>query len=351
VLTDAQKWLCLAGLLVCGWLLYLLAPVLNPFLVAAALAYLGDPVVDRLEGFKLSRTLSVVIVFLIMIAAALGLVLILFPLLQDQIFALLRRVPALIDWLQSHLLPLLSAKLGIDPAALDLDTIRRTLAENWRDVGNVLGTILGRLGVSGQWILGWLAYLLLVPVVTFYLLRDWDELVARLRALIPPRYEATVTRLARDCDAVLAEFLRGQLMVMLALALIYTVGLWLAGLESALLIGLGAGLVSFIPYLGSITGIVVAGIAAFLQFHDVLHLVYVGLVFGIGQSIEGMVLSPLLVGERIGLHPVAVIFAIMAGGQLFGFFGVLLALPAAAVITVLLRFAHARYTSSGFYTP
>ncbi|MEJ2760292.1 MAG: AI-2E family transporter [Gammaproteobacteria bacterium] len=275
-MTDAQKWLCLAGLLVCGWLLYLLAPVLNPFLVAAALAYLGDPVVDRLEGFKLSRTLSVVIVFLIMIAAALGLVLILFPLLQDQIFALLRRVPTLIDWLQSHLLPLLSAKLGID---------------------------------------------------------------------------ATVTRLARDCDAVLAEFLRGQLMVMLALALIYTVGLWLAGLESALLIGLGAGLVSFIPYLGSITGIVVAGIAAFLQFHDVLHLVYVGLVFGIGQSIEGMVLSPLLVGERIGLHPVAVIFAIMAGGQLFGFFGVLLALPAAAVITVLLRFAHARYTSSGFYTP
>ena len=351
MLTDAQKWLCLAGLVLVGWLLYLLAPVLTPFLFAATLAYLGDPVVDRLEGLKLSRTLSVVIVFLIMLTAGLVLLLILIPLLQDQVFALLRRVPDIINWLQTDLLPVLSAQLGIDPASLDLDAVRRTLAENWRDVGNILGILLGKLGHSGQWILGWLTYLLLVPVVTFYLLRDWDRLVAKLRVLIPRRYEPAVTRLARECDAVLAEFLRGQLTVMLALALIYSIGLWLAGLESALLIGMGAGLVSFVPYLGPIVGIVVAGSVAFLQFHDALHLVYVGLVFGIGQTVEGMVLSPLLVGERIGLHPVAVIFAVLAGGQLFGFLGVLLALPAAAVITVLLRFAHARYTDSGFYTP
>jgi predicted PurR-regulated permease PerM len=351
MLTDAQKWLVLAGLVLTGWLLYLLAPVLTPFLFAAALAYLGDPVVDRLEYLKLSRTLAVVIVFLLMLTAGLMLLLILIPLLQDQIFALLRRVPDLINRLQTDLLPVLSRQLGIDPASLDLDTVRRTLAHNWRDIGNILGFLLSKLGVSGQWILGWLTYLLLVPVVTFYLLRDWDRLVEKLRVLIPRRYEPTVTRLTRECDAVLAEFLRGQLTVMLALALIYSIGLWLAGLESALLIGMGAGLVSFVPYLGSIVGIVVAGGVAFLQFHDTLHLVYVGVVFGIGQTIEGMVLSPLLVGERIGLHPVAVIFAVLAGGQLFGFMGVLLALPTAAVITVLLRFAHARYTDSGFYTP
>jgi len=351
MLTDAQKWLCLAGLLLGGWLLYLLAPVLTPFLVAAALAYLGDPVVDRLEAMKVSRTLAVLIVFVIMVAAALALLLILIPLLQDQVFALLRRVPEFIDWLQSQLLPWLTLRLGVDPASVNLDAVRQALTAHWRDVGDILGVVLGQIGYSGQWILGWLTYLLLVPVVTFYLLRDWDVLMDRLRILIPRRYEPAVTRLARDCNAVLAEFLRGQLTVMLALALIYAVGLWLAGLEFALLIGIGAGLVSFVPYLGAIVGIAVAGVVAFLQFHDVLHLVYVGLVFGIGQSIEGMVLSPLLVGERIGLHPVAVIFAVLAGGQLFGFFGVLLALPAAAVITVLLQFAHQRYTSSGFYTP
>ena len=351
MLTDAQKWLCLAGLVLGGWLLYLLAPVLAPFLFAATLAYLGDPVVDRLEKYRLSRTLAVLVVFVIMLGAALVLLLILVPLLQDQVFALLRRIPDLLNWLQKDLLPVLSAQLGIDPASLDLDTLRRTLAQNWRDVGNILGIVLGKLGLSGQWLLGWLTYLLLVPVVTFYLLRDWDRLVAKLRVLIPRRYEPTVTRLVRECDAVLAEFLRGQLTVMLALAVIYSIGLWLAGLESALLIGLGAGLVSFVPYLGSIVGIATAGIVAFLQYHDTLHLVYVALVFGTGQAIEGMVLSPLLVGERIGLHPVAVIFAVLAGGQLFGFLGVLLALPAAAVITVLLRYVHARYTDSGFYTP
>ena len=351
MLTDAQKWLVLAGLVLVGWLLYLLAPVLTPFLFAAALAYLGDPVVDRLEELKLSRTLAVVIVFLLMLTAGLMLLLILIPLLQDQVFALLRRVPDLINRLQTDLIPVLSRQLGIDPASLDLDAVRRTLAQNWRDIGNILGFLLGKLGVSGQWLLGWLTYLLLVPVVTFYLLRDWDRLVEKLRVLIPRRYEPTVTRLTRECDAVLAEFLRGQLTVMLALALIYSIGLWLAGLESALLIGMGAGLVSFVPYLGPIVGIVVAGGVAFLQYHDILHPVYVAVVFGIGQTIEGMVLSPLLVGERIGLHPVAVIFAVLAGGQLFGFMGVLLALPAAAVITVLLRFAHTRYTDSGFYTP
>ncbi len=350
MLSDAQKWLLLAGLVLTGWLLYLLAPVLTPFLLAATLAYLGDPVVDRLEKLKLSRTLAVAVVFIIMLAFALVLMLILIPLLQDQLVTLLRRIPVIVDWIQSDLVPLL-ASLGIDPASIDLATVRQTLQENWRDVGDILGFILGRLGDSGQVILAFLSYLVLVPVVTFYLLRDWDRLVDNVRYLIPGHYRKPVTHLVSECDTVLAEFLRGQLTVMLALAVIYAVGLWLAGLEFAFLIGLGAGLISFIPYLGGIVGIAVAGMVALVQYQDVLHLLYVALVFAVGQGIEGMLLSPWLVGDRIGLHPVAVIFAVMAGGQLFGFLGVLLALPVAAVVTVLLRHLHARYTDSDFYTP
>jgi predicted PurR-regulated permease PerM len=182
-------------------------------------------------------------------------------------------------------------------------------------------------------------------------MRDWDLLIRRLHDLLPRRYEATTARLARECDAVLAQFMRGQLLVMLALAAISTTGLLIVGLNLAFLIGRLAGLVSFVPYLGFIVGILAAGIAAAVQFHDAAHLIYVAIVFGVGQALEGMVLSPWLVGDRIGLHPVAVIFAVMAGGQLFGFLGVLLALPAAAVMVVLLRHAHGRYLESTVYSP
>lgn len=341
----------LAGLVLTGWLLYLLAPVLTPFLVAAALAYLGDPIVDRLEAIKITRSLAVVIVFAIMLALGLVLLLVLIPLLQDELLSLLKRIPEIIAWMQSDLLPWLSSRLGIEPSSVNPETVRAALQENWRDVGDIAGYVLGGLTDSGQWLLLWLSYLLLVPVVTFYLLRDWDRLLDKLRRLIPERYRASVTQLASECDSVLAQFLRGQLTVMLALAMIYAVGLWLVGLDYALLIGIGAGLISFIPYLGGIVGIAAAAVAALIQFQDLLPLLYVALVFGIGQAIEGMVLSPWLVGDRIGLHPVAVIFAVMAGGQLFGFLGVLLALPVAAVVTVLLRHLHARYTDSDFYTP
>ena len=211
------------------------------------------------------------------------------------------------------------------------------------------GLLVTHVGRSGQLLVGWLTYLLLIPVVTFYLLRDWDHLVAAVRDLLPKRLEPTVVKLAREIDAVLAEFLRGQLTVMLALAVIYTTGLWLVGLELAFFIGMLAGFVSFVPYLGVIVGLVVASFAAFLQFQDVVHIAGVAAVFGVGQLLEGMVLSPLLVGDRIGLHPVAVIFAVMAGGQLFGFFGVLLALPVAAIIVVLLRHSRDEYLQSALY--
>jgi predicted PurR-regulated permease PerM len=351
VISDAQKWLVLISIVLCAWILYLLAPVLTPFLIAAFLAYLGDPAVDRLETIRFSRTLSVIFVFLLMSIIGLSLLLILIPLFEDQLARLITRIPQMITWIQSELLPRISSVSGIELSNIDLDSVKNTIASNWKDIGNVIGMVMGRVTQSGQLFLVWFSYFVLVPVVTFYLLRDWDILVARLHELIPRHYEAVVVKLARECDAVLAEFFRGQLLLMLAQGILYSIGLWIAGLEFALLIGMLAGLVSFVPYLGFIVGVFVASIAAFMQFHDFIHLVYVLIVFGVGQAIEGMVLSPWLVGERIGLHPVVVIFAVMAGGQLFGFFGILLALPVAAVITVLLRYFHNQYLESGFYMP
>ena len=222
---------------------------------------------------------------------------------------------------------------------------------NWQDIGNLLGLLLGKVTHSGQLIFAWLAYLVLVPVVTFYLLRDWDIMVENVQELIPRNYEPIISKLTKECDSVLAEFLRGQLLLMIALGVMYSIGLWITGLEFALLVGMMAGLVSFVPYLGAIVGIGVAGVLAFMQFYDLIHLVYVAIVFGVGQAVEGMLLSPILVGDRIGLHPVAVIFAVLAGGQLFGFFGILLALPVAAIIVVLLRHARQQYIESSFYTP
>ena len=328
----------------------MLAPVLTPFLLAALLAYLGDPLTDKLEERKVPRTIAVIIVFLSMLLLGLLSLIIFIPLLQGQLNSLSARLPQIMNWLQFSFIPMITTTVGVDPAALNLEILKAAVLDNWRDVGNVVGLVLGKVTHSGQVILIWLTYLLLVPVVTFYLLRDWDRIMARAGGLIPRSQAAAVMQVLSECDGVLAGFLRGQLLVMLALGLIYSTGLWIMGLEFSLLIGLFAGLVSFVPYLGALVGISIAGVIAFMQYQDLIHLLYVAMVFGLGQAIEGMVLSPLLVGEKIGLHPVAVIFAVMAGGQLFGFLGILLALPAAAVITVLLRYCHARYLNSDFYT-
>lgn len=346
---DSGKWFVLAGTLTLGFLLYLLAPVLTPFLIAAALAYIGDPLVDRLEAWGLSRTLSVVSVFFLLTLAGLTVLLVLVPMVQRQVVILTANLPAYIDWVQHQALPWLAAKLGFETDVFDLEVLRAHFQESWRNAGGSMAQAVAALSKSGLTVLAWLANLVLIPVVTFYLLRDWDVMVARIRELVPRRIEPEVVRLARASDEVLGAFMRGQLMVMLALGTVYSAGLWMVGLDLALLIGMLAGVVSFVPYLGFIVGIVVAGVAALMQFQDGIHLIYVAAVFGVGQLLEGMVLTPLLLGERIGLHPVAVIFAVLAGGQLFGFFGVLLALPVAAVVMVLLRYAHERYVDSRIY--
>ncbi|MBI4692625.1 MAG: AI-2E family transporter [Gammaproteobacteria bacterium] len=348
-LTDSQKWLVLATFGATGFLLYVLAPILTPFLVSALLAYLGDPIVDRLQRLGLPRAGGVVIVFAVMLIAAIVGLLFLLPALQKQIVALIGRLPDFIDWVEQSALPWVTTRFGLDPQMIDIAALKEAATAHWREIGNVAKNLLLNLGRSGQLIFAWVAYVLLVPVVTFYLMRDWDELVAAVNELLPRRIAPKVAQIAREIDAVLAEFLRGQLTVMLALAVIYASGLWLVGLDLAFVVGAIAGLVSFVPYLGVIVGVILAGVAAVLQFHDLPHLLGVAAVFAVGQTAEGMVLSPLLVGDRIGLHPVAVMFAVMAGGQLFGFFGILLALPVAAVIVVLLRHSRDQYKSSMLY--
>ena len=197
--------------------------------------------------------------------------------------------------------------------------------------------------------LGWMMNLVLIPVVTFYLLRDWDLLVKGIGELLPRNIESTVKQLAKEINEVLGAFIRGQMMVMFALGVIYTAGLWLLGLDLAFIIGMAAGLLSIVPYLGTMAGLVAAALAAVFQFQDLFHVVMVLLVFTFGQTLEGMVLTPRLVGDRIGLHPVAVIFAILAGGQLFGFLGILLALPVTAALNVLVRHLRDEYTKSTLY--
>ncbi len=339
----------LAGVVGTYWILQLLAPILMPFVLGAALAYLGDPIVDRLEERRLSRTAGVCIVFGLFGALGLIALLIFVPMLYEQLGNLLRRIPSFLDWLQRELLPRLGVELD-EASRLDVESLRTLLKQHWQQAGGVVTEWIGPVTRSGGAMLAFVVNLFMVPVVTFYLLRDWDLLVAEIRRMIPRRAEPKVTQLALEVDDVLGAFITGQMLVMLSLGCFYALGLWIAGLDLALLIGFGAGIVSFIPYLGPIVGILAAGIAMLIQTQELLPLLGVAAVFGIGQVMESIWLTPWLVGDKVGLHPVAVIFAVMAGGQLFGFVGVMLALPVAAALAVLLRHLHERWLRSNWYS-
>lgn len=346
---QTRHWLLIVFIVAVGIAVHLLKPILMPFLVGALLAYLGDPLVDRLERAGMGRTAAVSTVFLALIVLAVLSLLIALPLLVDQMQVLGARIQAGFVWLQQTGIPLLRQKLDLPPGAMQLDSAREVLREHWGSAGSLLAGAWGRITGSGMTLIAWLANVLLIPVVTFYLLRDWDIMVARIRDLLPRRIEPRASLIAGECDEILGAFIRGQLIVMFVLGAIYAVGLWIVGLELALVLGLLAGLASIVPYLGFIVGITAAGIAGWFQFQDWWVMLQIGVVFGIGQMLESMILTPLLVGEKIGLHPVAVIFALLAGGQLFGFVGVLLALPTAAVVMVMLRHLHDSYKSSELY--
>ncbi len=346
--TDTRSGLIFAVVVTFGVLLYLLAPVLTPFLIAALLAYIGDPLVDKLERHRLSRTWAVLVVFLGLSLVSLVLLAIIIPLLGKQVQIFISNVPAYIDWLQNTLMPWVQQRFNLSETP-DIGELKQVAQQNWKQVGGVVANILKSVTGSGAALLAFTANLVLIPVVTFYFLRDWDILVKRVHDLLPAKIEPLVSKLANDADEVLGAFMRGQLLVMLSLSLFYSLGLWIAGLHYALLIGLIAGILSFVPYLGVIIGVGLAVVAGLFQFDSVSALWPIGVVFGIGQLLESFLLTPFLVGDRIGLHPVTVIFAIAAFGQLFGFFGILLALPAAAVVMVVVRHAHNEYRNSDLY--
>ena len=346
---TSQRLFLLSIVMISGFFLYLLGPILSPFLVGALLAYLTDPVADRLEDVGVSRTAAVVIVFVFLTTFVTFSVLLFIPKLSHQIQVMIHQIPAVITLFEEEGIPAIQAFLGDDVSFGDMESFKALVASDWGKTGDIMAQIASGITRSGLAVVGWVANLLLIPVVTFYLLRDWDVMMDKISHLLPRNIEPVVSRWAKESDEVLGAFIKGQLLVMLMLGCVYAVGLWLVGLDLALLLGVLAGLASIVPYMGFIVGISAAGIAAYLQFHDPIILVWVAAIFGVGQALEGMVLTPLFVGDKIGLHPVAVIFAIMAGGQLFGFVGVLIALPVAAVIMVFLRHVHDGYKNSHLY--
>jgi predicted PurR-regulated permease PerM len=347
---TSRRWQMFAIVAVLIYLIWLLAPVLMPFAVAGMLAYLGDPLADRLERMGLSRALAATLVFLVLVILFAAVLVLLIPLISRQIENLIANLPAYASWAQNTAWPWVQAKLHLDPKMFNSGELMADVKAHIGSIGSMVTAVLGTVSRSGLGVVLWLTNLVLIPVVAFYLLRDWDKMVATIDRMLPRSIEPTIAYLARESDKVLGAFVRGQLLVMLALGIFYAGALSLVGLSVGLLIGIVAGVLSFVPYLGFIVGFGGAVIAVLVQYGDVTHLLIVCGVFVVGQLLEGYVLVPKLVGGKIGLHPVAVIFAVLAGGELFGFLGVLLALPAASVIMVLLRYLIERYQQSELYT-
>ncbi len=347
----AAAWLLIAFLAVLA--LRSLGPVLSPFAVAAVLAYALTPLVDRVVGASrgyMPRVIAVVFVELLLILAFAGLILLIVPVIAKEIPLMREQLPQLFDKLNTTLSPWLR-QMGIR-VALDLESLKALLLgylnANYADA---LGSLLPSLRLGGSVALTVVGYSVLIPVALFYLLLDWKGIVVRVLELVPPWARPGVDSFTSEADQVLGQYLRGQLLVMLIMAIFYSTGLALFGLDLALPIGFFTGLAMFVPYVGFGIGLILALLAGLLQFASIKALVMVAAVYGTGQVIEGFYLTPRLVGERIGLHPLAVIFALLAFGQLFGFVGVLVALPASAVLLVAIRRLRAGYMGSKLYQP
>jgi len=329
-------------------LMFLLSSVLTPFALGAVLAYLLAPGADWLQRHRMPRWLACLLMIVLTTLVLLGLVLILVPVLQRETSLLREQWPALITRLNANVAPRLREWFGWT-ITFDSHALTEVLASHVGDQ-DALAAVLAKLRSGGAALLGTLGVLVLVPVVLFYLLLDWHEFMRRFQSVIPRRWNAQVVGMVAEIDSLLSQFLRGQLGVMTALALYYSSALALAGFDSALPIGILTGTLAFVPYVGYSIGLVLALGAGLLQFDGWYGPAMVALVYVLGQVLEGFVLTPRLVGERIGLHPLAVIFALLAFGQLFGFFGVLVALPSSAVLLVALRRLKRAYFESAFYT-
>jgi predicted PurR-regulated permease PerM len=339
-------WLAIGGC--AALLLWLLAPVLTPFVIGAVLAYALHPAVERLAGLRVPRLLAVLLVEVVFIVAVLAVALLIVPVIVKEVPLLKAQLPVMLDRVNQGLSPWL-AQLGIH-INFDLASLKAWLAGLMdANLDDWLAKALASARIGGSLLLSVVGNAVLIPAVLFFLLWDWTALVGRIQSLIPPRLTRRVGGFLDECDAVLGQYLRGQSLVMLALAAYYAIALALVGLELALPVGVFTGLAVAIPYLGFGFGLVLALLAAALQFGTAVGIAKVLGVYVAGQLLEGLVLTPRLVGERIGLSPLAVIFALLAFGQLFGFIGVLIALPASAVMLVALRRARGSYIASALY--
>jgi predicted PurR-regulated permease PerM len=349
-LTPAQlralSWL---GMAVVGcWLLWLLAPVLTPFLVGATLAYALHPLVEKLVHKGLPRVLSVLAVEVATLVALLALLLLIIPVLSKELPLLKAQIPALAERVNQTLAPWL-AQHGFT-VSLDVPSIKAFVVKYLgANLEEGLATLLSSARIGGSFVLALVGNAVLIPVVLFYLLMDWPQLVQRVQALIPPRWRGPTLSFLADGDVVLGQYLRGQLLVMLVLAVYYGLTLALAGFDLALPVGVFTGLAVFIPYLGFGLGLALALLAGVLQFASLYGVLVVAVIYGVGQLVESLWLTPRLVGERVGLSPLAVIFALLAFGHLLGFVGVLVALPLSAVAVVALRRLKSAYLSSRLY--
>lgn len=330
--------------------MYLLSAILTPFLAGALLAYLCDPLVNRLTVWRLSRIWAVTLVFLLILFILVALTLYLIPMIEDEVVAVAAAIPHQLDYLQQQALPWLMTHLNISKEQItNASSVKTMVANNLSKVGNVSTWTIKTALYSGKRLIEWMVNLLLIFIVTFYLLRDWPRVIKSVHGLIPRSIEPKVSQIVGECNTVLGAFFRGQLLVMLSLSIMYAVLLSLLGLQAAILIGFIIGIASIVPYLGAIIGFALSVGAAFIQFKAWMPIVWVVVIFSAGHVIDNAFLTPKLVGGRVGLHPVAVIFSILVGGKLFGFFGVLLALPVAAILVVLLRHVNAYYRQTSFY--
>lgn len=316
--------------------LYFLAPIMTPFFLGALLAYLGDPLVSYLNKKHIPRTIGVIFVFLAVIIILTAAVFLVLPMIQNQLALAVNKIPALLSWIQDTVLPWMHNHIQNDDA-FNVASLKKELGQYSQKLSKVAPVIVKTATHSTFALINFVMNLVLVPVVAFYLMRDWPKIVKNIQEILPVSSRKVIVNVANQCDEVVGAFFKGQLLVMLALAIIYSSGLRLLGLEIAVFVGLISGLFAIVPYLGFIVGIMAASVAMYIETHSMVHVLAVCGVYGVGQMLESMVLTPWLVGDKIGLHPVAVIFAVLAGGELFGFMGVLLALPVAAVILVVIK--------------
>lgn len=347
---GAKPWIILAVSTVCFiWLLYALGNILSPFIAAGVMAYVLNPLVEKLQHKRIKRGIASMLVMAFALLLLLSLVLIIVPMLLNQFNNLVERLPKIVDFVQTKLLPWLDEHTG-EHIKINTRSVMAWLQSHTGELSNTLKKAMPVLVQQSSNVLNSLGNLILLPLLLYYFLLDWRRWSRGISSLVPRRFIDTYTRITGSMDKVLGEFLRGQLMVMLIMGLLYGIGLMLTGLESGFAIGMIAGILVFVPYLGAFTGLLLATLAALLQFPTWHGLAAVWAVFAVGQLLESFIITPKIVGDRIGLSPFWVIFSLMAFGQLMGFVGMLAGLPLAAVTQVLLREGADVYFKSRFYT-